>query len=73
MSQIVGKNYEYVTDKENRVCYIYPRGGLPCIGAVGIDKTNAWSPLYLAETKYLPINSALRLLDYSGSTHAEIE
>lgn len=65
------KIYEYSTDKQNKICYIFRDDVF--LGAVWIDKTGAWNPNYLEGVKYLPINSALKLLGYPGSENFVIE
>jgi len=68
---MIGKNYSYKPDPSG-ICYIYDSAG-EFIGAVWIDKTGAWNPNYLEGVSYLPINSALRLLNYPGAENNTIE
>ena len=63
--------YEYSTDKQNKICYIFKGGNF--LGSVWIDATGAWNPNYLEGVTYLPINSALKLLAYPSAEGFVIE
>lgn len=72
---ITGKNYTYVISESEsgiKYCDIYSLKGSPK-GYIKLDKDNVWTPFYADGIKYLPINSALKLLDYESTKESEIE
>ncbi len=68
MKTVQGKLYRY--DIEGKSCYIY--NGKLC-GVVFISGDGEWSVQYADGVKYLPINSALKLLDYTSAKDYVIE
>ena len=58
---------------ENHITYIYLRASGELLGSVWIDSTGAWDVNYGFGVGYLPINSALKLMEYPDSEGFTIE
>lgn len=54
----------YTYEVKGNICEIYKNLSQEYLGSVKLDSSNAWTPFYQPDTKYLPINSALCLLGY---------
>lgn len=67
---MIGKKYIYTRLVDR--CLIYDTNN-NYLGMVVIDSTNAWTPYYSVGVKYLPINSALKVLGYKQNEGVEIE
>ena len=66
-----GKNYSYNVNTQG-ICYIWSNNG-KFIGSVFNCGVDEWKPAYEDGVKYLPINSALKLLGYMACQDVEIE
>lgn len=66
---IQGKYYSYIK-LSDWLCKVYRNNNL--LGSVFIIE-NAWNVEYVGDTRYLPINSCLKILGYNKKDNEDME
>jgi len=71
MGMIEGDCYSYMA-VGGWLCMVYNKKN-ELLGSVHVDNSGAWNVKYVGETKYLPINSCLKILGYNKKDEKDME